>query len=209
MITIACDRQLAPDVEFLFDRLMQLEERAEIVDGRIIIAPPRGAWQAQVAGEIMVSLHDFVRGRLAGHVVGGGAVFCVNLPHRATFTPDTGDYVGPVAGMEPFEGAPVFAVEIRSLSDYGPRAERLLAEKRADYFACGTQVVWDVKLCSNDVVKVYRASAPDQPVVYRPGDIADAEPAVTGWTVPVSSLLPDDWERPEAEALPGELRHAE
>lgn len=201
MIPVACDRQSAPDVEFLFDRLMQLEVRAEIVDGRIIIAPPRGAWQAQVAGEIMVSLHDFARGRLAGHVVGGGTVFRVNLPYRATFTPDTGYYVGPVAGMEPFEGAPVFAVEIHSLSDYGQRAERLLAEKREDYFACGTQVVWDVDLLSNDVVKVYRASAPDQPVVYRPGDIAEAEPAVPGWTVAVGSLLPEDWGCP-AEPTP-------
>lgn len=196
MISIACDRQLAPDVEFLFERLMRLEERAEISDGRIIIAAPRGAWQAQVAGEIMASLHDFVRGRLAGHVVGGGAVFRVNLPHRATFTPYTGYYVGPVARMEPFEGAPIFAVEVRSIGDYGPRAERLQSEKRADYFACGTQVVWDVNLLSNDVVKVYRASAPGQPVIYRPEDIAEAEPAVPGWTVAVSSLLPEDWSRP-------------
>lgn len=189
------------DVEFLFDRLMQLEERAEIVDGRIIIAPPRGAWQAQCTGEIMSSLHDFVRGRLAGYVVGGGAVFRVNLPHRASFTPDTAYYVGRATGMGSFEGAPAFAVEVRSIGDYGPRAERLLAEKRDDYFACGTQVVWDVNLRSNDVVKVYLASAPDQPVIYRPGDIAEAEPAVPGWTTAVSSLLPEDWERP-AEPTP-------
>jgi hypothetical protein len=41
--------------------------------------------------------------------------------------------------MEFLEGAPVFAVEIRSKSDYGPAAERAMQEKRADYFACGTQ----------------------------------------------------------------------
>lgn len=185
----------AIDVDFLFRRLMRLEERAEIVDGRIIIAPPRGAWQAQIAGEIMVSLHGYAQGCRDGHAV-GGAVFRVNLPHRATFTPDTGYHVGPATGMEPFEGAPVFAVEVRSIGDYGPRAERLLSAKREDYFACGTQVVWDVDLLSNDVVKVYRATAPDRPVVYRPGDIAEAEPAVPGWTVAVSSLLPEDWERP-------------
>lgn len=186
----------AIDVDFLFRRLMRLEERAEIVDGWIIIAPPRGVWQARIAGAIMISLREFARGRRQGHVAGGGAVFRVNLPHRATFTPNTGYYVGPVTGMEPFEGVPVFAVEVRSIGDYGPRAERLLSEKREDYFACGTQVVWDVDLLSNDVVKVYRASAPDQPVIYRPGDIAEAEPAVPGWTVAVSSLLPEDWERP-------------
>ena len=44
------------------------------------------------------------------------------------------------------EGAPVFAVEIRSENDRGPAAEGRLATKRADYFAAGTLVVWDVDL---------------------------------------------------------------
>jgi Uma2 family endonuclease len=48
--------------------------------------------------------------------------------------------------MKFFEGAPVFAVEVRSEGDYGPAAERELAEKRADYFAAGTLAVWDVDL---------------------------------------------------------------
>ena len=40
--------------------------------------------------------------------------------------------------MKFFQGAPVFAVEVRSEGDYGPRAEREMAAKRADYFAAGT-----------------------------------------------------------------------
>ena len=40
-------------------------------------------------------------------------------------------------------------------------AEREMAEKRADYFAAGTKVVWDVDLLSEDVVRVYRAESPD------------------------------------------------
>src|SRR6266702_3482467 len=74
------------------------------------------------------------------------------------------------------EGAPVFAVEVRSENDYGLAAERAMAEKRADYFACGTQVVWDVDMLSEHVVKVYRASDPDHPTIYRHGEIAEAEP---------------------------------
>jgi hypothetical protein len=42
--------------------------------------------------------------------------------------------------MEFLEGAPVFAVEIRSKSDYGPAAERVMRDKLVDYFACSTQV---------------------------------------------------------------------
>src|SRR3712207_7434649 len=36
-------------------------------------------------------------------------------------------------GMKFLEGAPVFAVEVRSEGDYGPAAEQAMAEKRADY----------------------------------------------------------------------------
>ncbi len=62
--------------------------------------------------------------------------------------------------MKFFQGAPVFAVEVRSEGDYGPRAEREMAAKRADYFAAGTLVVWDVDLLSENVVRVYRANDP-------------------------------------------------
>jgi len=58
------------------------------------------------------------------------------------------------------QGAPIFAVEVRSENDYGPAAERAMAAKRTDYFACGTLVVWDVDLLSQDVIKSYKATAP-------------------------------------------------
>ena len=35
-----------------------------------------------------------------------------------------------------------------------------MVAKRADYFAAGTLVVWDVDLLSSDVVRVYRSTAP-------------------------------------------------
>jgi Uma2 family endonuclease len=91
--------------------------------------------------------------------------------------------------MRFLEGAPVFAVEIRSENDYGPAAERAMAEKRADYFACGTLVVWDVDLLSEEVIKSYKASDPTHPVLFRRGDIADAEPAVPGWRMAVNDLF--------------------
>ncbi len=84
----------------------------------------------------------------------------------------------------------MFAVEVRSEGDYGPRAERRMAQKRADYFAAGTLVVWDVDLLSDDVVRVYRASDPETATIYQPGEIAEAEPAVPGWTMAVDDLFP-------------------
>jgi Uma2 family endonuclease len=63
-----------------------------------------------------------------------------------------------------------------------------MADKRADYFAAGTQVVWDVDPLA-ETVTVYRATVPDQPTVYRRGEVAEAEPAVPGWRVPVDELF--------------------
>jgi Uma2 family endonuclease len=94
--------------------------------------------------------------------------------------------------MKFFEGAPVFAAEVRSEGDYGPAAEIEMAAKRADYFAAGTLVVWDVDLLGDDVVRVYRSTAPGTPTVYRRGDTAEAEPAVPGWRMPVDDLFPAD-----------------
>ena len=87
------------------------------------------------------------------------------------------------------EGAPVFAVEVRSEGDYGPQEEREMAEKRRDYFATGTLVVWDVDLLGVDVIRSYGADEPNKPRIFRRGEVADAEPAVPGWTMPVDDLF--------------------
>lgn len=44
-------------------------------------------------------------------------------------------------------------------------------------------------LLSADVVRVYRASGPERPTVYRRGEEAEAEPAVPGWRMPVDELF--------------------
>ena len=52
-----------------------------------------------------------------------------------SFSPDAAYHTGPRTGMRFLEGAPVFAVEVRIEHDYGPRAERAMKAKRADYFS--------------------------------------------------------------------------
>ena len=151
--------------------------------------PPAGDEPSVTGGEIFANLRDYARRTRRGRAYPDGAGFKVNLPHRESFSPDTAYHIGPRTGLEFLEGAPIFAVEVRSKSDYGPAAERAMAEKRADYFACGTQVVWDVDLRSEDVIKSYQASDPEHPVIFRRGDSADAEPAVPGWRMPVHDLF--------------------
>jgi Uma2 family endonuclease len=111
------------------------------------------------------------------------------LPNRQSFSPDAAWFTGELEGMKFLNGAPAFAVEVRSESDYGPAAERKLDEKRSDYFAAGTLVVWDVDLLSDEVVKAYRFNDPDNPTIYKRGSIAEAEPAVPGWTMTVDELF--------------------
>ena len=164
-------------------------QKAELVNGELVFIMPAGDAPGYAADEIFVSLREYARRTGRGRAVGDNKGFRVNLPHRESFSPDAAYYLGPRTGIRFFEGAPVFALEVRSENDYGPQAERELAQKRADYFAAGTQVVWDVDLLSEDVVKVYRASDPAHPTRYRRADLAEAEPAVPGWTMPVDSLF--------------------
>ena len=50
-------------------------------------------------------------------------------------------------------------------------------------------MVWDVDLLGTDVIKAYCATDPDNPTVYRRGEVAEAEPAVPGWRMPVDDLF--------------------
>ena len=65
-----------------------------------------------------------------------------------------------------------------------------MASKRADYFAAGTLVVWDVDVVRDQAVRVYRASDPAAPTVHGRGEIAEAEPALSGWSMLVADLFP-------------------
>ncbi len=168
--------------------LYHVAGKAEIVDGEIVHMSPTGDFPNYAAFEIAVSLRAYARKHSKGRAVSDNAAFRVNLPNRESFSPDAAYYVGPRAKMKFFAGAPLFAAEVRSEGDYGRAAERELAEKRRDYFAAGTQVIWDVDLLSKDVVRVYRASEPLNPKIYRRGEIAEAEPAVPGWKMPVDDL---------------------
>jgi Uma2 family endonuclease len=64
-----------------------------------------------------------------------------------------------------------------------------MAVKRQDYFTAGTLVVWDVDVLKEEIVRVYRADSPEQPKVYHCGEMAEAEPAVPGWLMPVDDLF--------------------
>jgi Uma2 family endonuclease len=162
--------------------------KAEIVDGELRLMSPTGDMPGRAGGAIYVSLRLYEH-RARGRAYPDNVGFIVDLPNRRSFSPDVAFYTGKPTGMKFLEGAPIFAVEVRSENDYGPRAEREMAAKRADYFAAGTLVVWDVDLLSDDVIRVYRAGGPNHPTIYRRGDRAEAEPAMPGWSMLVDELF--------------------
>jgi Uma2 family endonuclease len=164
-------------------------QKAEIVDGAVVLMSPTGFLENRAAGNIYLSLRQYERVAGRGKAFTDNAAFRVNLPNRSSFSPDAAFYIGKPTGLKFLEGAPVFAVEVRSENDYGPAKERKMARKRTDYFAAGTLVVWDVDLLSDDVLKVYRASDPNRPTIYRRGELAEAEPALPGWQMPVDDLF--------------------
>jgi Uma2 family endonuclease len=176
--------------EATIDDLYRVRGKAEIVNGELVLMTPAGGLHGYAGAQILVSLHEYARRTGRGVALPDNIGFVVNLPNRKSFSPDVAFWTGGPLTAKFLDGAPVFAVEIRSEEDYGPAAERAMAQKRADYFAAGTLVVWDADGLKDQVVRVFRAGAPEGPAIYRRGEVADAEPAVPGWSMPVDDLFP-------------------
>lgn len=165
--------------------LERVSGKAELVNGKLVLMSPSSGYHGMAALNIATSL------KLHQRAIGGGAAYGDNVTFvvsdTRSFSPDAAWHADPaVRGI--VRSAPLLAVEIRSESNYGPSAEREMAWKRADYFAAGTRVVWDVDVLREEVIRVYRASDPQIPVLYRRGEVAEAEPAVPGWRFPVDEL---------------------
>ena len=177
--------------EATIDDLYGAEGKAEIVGGKLVLMSAAGGLHGFASGEILVSLREYARRAHRGCAFGDNVGFIVNLPNRRSFSPDAAFWTGPLTAKF-LEGAPIFAAEIRSEDDYGPAAERAMAQKRADYFSAGTEVVWDVDVLKEQLVRAYSASDPTEAATYRRGERANAEPAPPGWFMPVDDLFPPE-----------------
>jgi Uma2 family endonuclease len=172
--------------------LYQCEGKAELVNGRIVEVMT-GLRPNEIAANVYVSLREYARQTRAGRAFTDGMGFTVPTlsSGRESFSPDAAFHPGPfVPHSKRFvDGAPSFAVEVRSENDYGAAAEREMAEKRDDYFEAGTLVVWDVDEDAGTVT-AYRFR--QQSVVYRCGQVAEAEPAVPGWRIAVEDIFAEE-----------------
>jgi Uma2 family endonuclease len=176
------------------DDLLRHDGKAELIDGRIVEMSPTGFRPGRIAFLIGISLHHFGRRTRLGVSVPDNVGYRVPMLRsgRESFSPDVSFFTGPLPAnaMRFLEGAPIFAVEVRSENDYGTHAEGELADKRADYFEAGTVVIWDVDPLA-EVVRCY-VRGEEHPTVFGLDEFADAEPAVPGWSVSVNEIFEVD-----------------
>lgn len=95
--------------------------------------------------------------------------------------------------------SPELVIESRSPSN----RRRQEARKRAQYFAHGTEIVWDVDE-ANEVIYVYHAARPATPARYGKADEITC-PLLPGWQRRVADIFAD---RASAEAVAGEVADA-
>ena len=175
------------------DDLMNADEKAELINGRIVPIMPSGYLPGRVARRVTRSLEDYVTAGGNGVPIADNVGYAFDQPllsGRQSLSPDSSFYTGalPANLMKYVNGHPDFAVEVRSENDYGPKADQEYADKRKDYFFAGTWVVWDVDPLA-ETVTVYTSANPLVATVFRRGDVADAEPAVPGWRLSVDTLF--------------------
>lgn len=177
--------------EALIAELHRIPEngKAEIVHGRIMRMAPAGFGHGRISYRLCRALTQYEAEYGAGFALPDNVGFLVDLPNRKSFSPDAA-YVWewPEDPEGFYRGAPVFAAEIRSEHDYGATADREYREKRSDYFAAGTLVVWDVNPRER-IIYAYRYDRLDEPAVFAVGQVADAEPALPGWRVGVDEVF--------------------
>ena len=172
--------------------LAKVTDKAELIAGRIVHFMATGFRSSRVAFRIARSLDDFTEATGRGFSFGDNVGYAVPelAPGRESFSPGASYFLGPPPedDMGFVDGPPLFAVEVRSENDDTPSAEKEIVAKRADYFEAGTEVVWDVDPVAN-IIRSYHAHSPDRPTLFVSGQLANAEPAIPGWTLDVEKVF--------------------
>jgi Uma2 family endonuclease len=192
-IPVEASNAMATTIEWeaTIEDLARAEGKAELVDGKVRRMSPSGFEHGFMSVRILLSLVEYAKNQKNGRAFGDNVGFLCDLAHRKSFSPDVAYYDAaiPENRKKFLPQPPLFAVEIRSESDYGASAEKEMSAKRADYFAAGTLAVWDVDADGPVIVRLYLASNPQTPVEFGKGDIAHAEPVLPGWRLAVDEIL--------------------
>ena len=168
-------------------RISSEGKRYELVKGELIEMAPTGGRHGRVAGRIGRRLGNFVEQNDAGEV------FAAETGFRLAGNPDTvrapdAAYVSKerLPSEEQLIGfpdlAPDLVVEVVSPSDSAGQVQAKVEE----WLRAGVRLVWVVYPDTRSVV-VYRAL--DEVVVLGPEDALEGEPALPGFSCPVSEIF--------------------
>ena len=173
----------------LLDALRETEGKAEIVGGQIVPLLSTGFLPSYAAFQVAKAL-DLYAAEHGGFAATATLGFVVDLPGRRSFSPGAAYFLDAPDNPGFVQGPPLFAVEVRSERDRGPRAEREIAAKRADYFAAGTRAVWDVDLKDDRATVWLYASADAEPETFGRDGSAHAGDALPGFAMDAGAMYP-------------------
>lgn len=170
------------DIQAHEDRL------CELIDG-VLVEKPLGFYESLLAGYILTALNIFVLPRKLGFVSGADGMMRI-LPGRIRI-PDVAFIArARLPGGRPPPGPvpdlyPDLAVEV--LSESNTIAE--MAQKRAEYFASGTRLVWIVDPAAR-TVDVYTPADPHRPAAtLGPPDALTGGDVLPGFALDLASLF--------------------
>lgn len=171
----------------------EMTDGCELVGGRLVKKQyfretengmtPGGLAHALTVTHCVRTLGKFVEGRKLGETLIRPA-FLVGVNRSQIRKPDIAFIAGP-APTDPdaiLALLPALAVEIISPSNTAAD----LFNKVEEYLEAGVQLVWQLFPEHRSVIAFW----PDRAAVFRPGDTITAEPALPGFSCPVTDLFP-------------------
>jgi Uma2 family endonuclease len=164
------------------------DERYELLDGELVMAPSPGEVHQGVVMELGTALHTFVKGRGLGRVY--GAPFDVVLSDTNVVQPDvifvSRERLGIITHAN-IQGAPDLAVEVRSPST----AYRDLTIKRRLYAEHGVKEYWMVDPEARTItVLLLRNGDFEEVGIYQKGQTLSS-PTLEGFTLNLDEIFRD------------------
>lgn len=170
------------------------QKPGELVRGVMRVMSPTGGAHGAVVANILIALSQFVRANRLGRVFADNTGFALAIPGADADTVRSPDIAFIRAALVPPDGIPLRGGFLRVTPDLVAEVlspDQTLAEideRRADFFAAGTRVMWVVNP-RRRTVAVHAPSAP--PRFLGEFDTLDGGDVLPGLAIPVAVVFED------------------